>query len=191
MPWKLIQTILAKVNERSHKTITLHVQLLLSDDLEGRLRALDYFDQPNIIFCQGDVHPERFSFVLNELSRLGLRDEQVLYPESVELMYEMMMGADPCYPNGWGPNGFGDESFCEIVKRTLSPLQGKIEEMISRHSQPLVIDAVSVNYWLSRPVSDWEWNMPGVDNSMIDKCQELRRQNRGGPTERRLSGLIG
>ena len=56
MPWKLIQTILAKVNERSHKTITLHVQLLLSDDLEGRLRALDYFYQSNFIFIKGYIH---------------------------------------------------------------------------------------------------------------------------------------
>ncbi|MGZ0166076.1 MAG: hypothetical protein ACKVII_19315, partial [Planctomycetales bacterium] len=177
--------ILAKVNERSHKTITLHVQLLLSDDREGRLRALDYFYQPKLIFHQGYIHLDRFFYVLNELSRLGLRDEQVLYPESVELMYKIMMTDDVHYGR------FEGETVCEIVKRTLSPLQGKIEEMISQHPQPTVIDAVSVNYWLSRPVSDWAWNMSGVDNSMIDKCQELRRQNRGGPTERRLSAPIG
>ncbi len=188
MPWKLIQTILAKVNERSHETITLHVQLLLSDDREGRLRALDYFHQPNFIFFRGymtDTGMERYFYVLKELSRLGLQEGQVLYPESVQLMFEIMMVDDAPYPKIEG------ESVSEIVKRTLSPLQGKIEEMISQHPQPFVIDAVLVNYWLSRPVSDWAWNMSGVDNSMIDKCQELRRQNRGGPTERRLSAPTG
>lgn len=138
---------------------------------------MDYFYQPSFIFVKGYIHLERFFYVLKELSRLGLQEGQVLYPESVELMYRIMMVDDSLYQ-------IEGESILEIVKRTLSPLQGKIEKMISQHPQPFVIDAVSVNYWLSRPVSDWDWNMPGVDNSSIDKSQELRRQKRGGPTEK-------
>ena len=176
MPWHLIQSILAKFKRRSHETVISQVRQLLSADLEERLKAIDYFRQPDVIIDHGEIHRQRFFTVLIQLSHSALQEGQVLYPETVAIMYQMMM-TDPY------PRDFEGQDIREIIKKAFSPLRGKIAKMISRHPKPFVIDAVLVNYWLARPVSDWDWNMIGVDNLSVEKCRELRAiQYRDAPS---------
>ena len=151
--------------------VTENVTNLFASEHDRRLHALGEFLDSDIVFLEyGQCLSNRNAFFgIETILTLCLQQNKALYPETVQFCYAIMT-ADAF------DMSYEGERVSERVKRMLTPLLDKIEEMENRYPDELTVDSRLVRYWLTRPIDDWDWLMPGLTHDMIVECQNRRKR---------------
>jgi len=166
---KWIKLLGPEKSQATYPDLTKQVSRLLSSQANERQGALGFFLKQDVLFLEmGWLSHGKTFFVIDELHKLIILEDNALNLEVVQLFYEIVM-------NG---NAFDceykEEDVNRILKRKLSPFNEKISTLEIQFDDSLILDLKLVKWFLERPADEWEFVPSGTNMDAIIECQKLR-----------------